>query len=194
MLDGHFLLLSAQGTVFLFEVVHRFDQFVNAVFEFFELLFGNVVEVCFAHALNSRRLGELGQPKSVTKSSLNREWQQGFVTILLCADIISSLVVIYVVKSMSEEFVLSKQAVVVEGVAHNGKPCRIVDNTGKIPRDELQTTLDQLIESKSFGLSGRSLAGGNTISIGAAEYGHIQFGDDLYRMILKPYEALLEGF
>lgn len=95
---------------------------------------------------------------------------------------------------MSEAYEFSDHAVVLEGVAHNGKPCRIVDNTGGIDRDELQATLDQLISDKAFGISGKSVLGGNTIAIGAAEYGHVQFGDDIYRMILKPYEAIVDTF
>ena len=89
---------------------------------------------------------------------------------------------------------ISDNATVIEGVAHNGKPCRIVDNTGEIDRGELQALLDDLIENKQFGLAGRSLAGGNTITLGAPDFTHMQFGDDLYRFILLPYEARIETF
>ncbi len=89
---------------------------------------------------------------------------------------------------------LSERAVIVEGVAHNGRPCRVVDNTGHIDRAELKALLDTLIEQKSFGLSGLSQAGGNTITVGGPEFTHIQFGERLYRLILLPYEARLEAF
>lgn len=84
--------------------------------------------------------------------------------------------------------------VVVEGVAHNGKPCRVVDVTGTIPRSELEVFLADLIAQRRFGLSGLSDAGGSTITIGGSEYGHVQFGEHLYRCILHPYEARLEAF
>ena len=85
-------------------------------------------------------------------------------------------------------------AVVIEGVAHNGKPCRIVDNTGTVARDELESLLAELIEQRRFGLSGRSLAGSDCIRLGEPEFTHIQLGTELYRFILLPYEARIEAF
>lgn len=87
-----------------------------------------------------------------------------------------------------------EQAVIVEGVAHNGKSCRIVDNTGTIPHDELEALLAELIEQRRFGLSGRSLAGSDRIRLGEPEFTHIQLGGELYRFILLPYEARIEVF
>lgn len=89
---------------------------------------------------------------------------------------------------------LSEQAQILDGVAQNGRPCRVVDNTGTIAKAELQEFLDALIEQKRFGLSGLSAKGGNTITLGAPEFTHIQFGETLYRFILFPYEARLEAF
>ena len=89
---------------------------------------------------------------------------------------------------------LSERAVIIEGVAHNGKPCRIVDNTGTVERGELDALLAQLIGEKQFGLAGRSMAGGNTIKLGAPEFTHIQLGAEIYRFILLPYEARIEAF
>jgi len=86
------------------------------------------------------------------------------------------------------------EATVIQGVAHNGKPCRVIDRTGRIGTGDLNDLLATLIEQRRFGLSGLSALGGNTISIGAPEFGHIQIGDHLYRMTLRPYEAILEGF
>lgn len=83
---------------------------------------------------------------------------------------------------------------IVEGVAHNGKPCRIVDNTGSIERSELEGLLGQLIEQKRFGISGLSAAGSNSIRLGAPDFTHIQIVDQLYRLILLPYEARIEAF
>lgn len=89
---------------------------------------------------------------------------------------------------------LSPQAVILEGVAHNGKPCRIVDNTGRVPREELRSLFDELIAQRRFGLSGRSAAGGTTIRLGAPEFTHVQLGGELYRLILFPYEARIDVF
>ena len=86
------------------------------------------------------------------------------------------------------------KAVVIEGVAHNGKPCRIIDNTGTVARAELEALLAELIEQRRFGLSGRSLAGSASIRLGEPDFTHIQLGDELYRFILLPYEARIEVF
>ena len=89
---------------------------------------------------------------------------------------------------------INEHATIIEGVAHNGKPCRIVDNTGTIEREALRSLLDQLIADQRFGLTGLSCAGGNTIKLGAPEFTHLQIGETLYRFILLPYEARLETF
>jgi hypothetical protein len=89
---------------------------------------------------------------------------------------------------------LSEKAVVIEGQAHNGRSCRLVDNTGTVARDVLEGLLSDLIESRRFGLSGLSAGGSGTIRLGAPEFTHIQLGDHVYRLILLPYEARLEVF
>lgn len=89
---------------------------------------------------------------------------------------------------------ISPQAVILEGVAHNGRACRIVDNTGRVPREELRALLEALIAERRFGLSGRSAAGGNTIRLGAPEFTHVQLGGELYRLVLFPYEARIDVF
>jgi len=89
---------------------------------------------------------------------------------------------------------ISPQATVIEATAHNGKPCRIVDNTGTVPRHELQRLLDELIEERRFGLGGLSASGSNAITVGAPAFTHIQIGEGLYRFILFPYEARIEAF
>lgn len=89
---------------------------------------------------------------------------------------------------------LSPHAKVVEGVAHNGKPCRIVDNTGRVPDKEMLKLLNQLIEDGHFGLSGRSLSGDGHMMIGAPDFTHIQIEEGIYRFILFPYEARIEAF
>lgn len=85
-------------------------------------------------------------------------------------------------------------ATVIEGVAHNGKPCRIVDNTGSVDPREMQEVLDALIAEKRFGLGGMSAKGGNTINLKEPAVSPVQFGDTLYRLLLFPYEARIERF
>lgn len=85
-------------------------------------------------------------------------------------------------------------ATVLESIAHNGKPCRIVDNTGEVPRPELQEVLDALVREKKFGVGGLSASGGSTISLNQPATTHIQFGDKLYRLLLFSYEARIEAF
>ena len=88
---------------------------------------------------------------------------------------------------------LSPQAVIVEGVTQNGKPCRLIDNTGTIPSLELKKLLQELIDRKEFGIKGLSGADG-TIQVGALRGTHIQIGESLFRLLLSPYEARIEKF
>lgn len=89
---------------------------------------------------------------------------------------------------------IGPEATIIEGVAHNGHPCRIVDNTGTVDAKELRAVLDTLIADRRFGMGGLSAKGGTTIPIGRGENGHIQFGDQLYRILLFPYEAHIDIF
>lgn len=85
-------------------------------------------------------------------------------------------------------------ATIIEGTAHNGKPCRVVDNTGTIPRAELEQLLADLIEQKRFGLNALSATGSSAIKLGEPQFTHLQMGEELYRFLLFPYEARLEEF
>lgn len=85
-------------------------------------------------------------------------------------------------------------AVILDGIAHNGKPCRLVDNTGSVARAELEALFAALIREKQFGLQGLSGDGGNAIKIGAARFSHVQLGTALYRLLLFPYEARIEKY
>jgi len=89
---------------------------------------------------------------------------------------------------------IDSKAVILEGVTHNGRICRLVDNTGGIGRAALGELLDTLIRERRFGGGGLSPKGGNAITIGAPQYGHIQLGDQLYRLLVFPYEARIERF
>ncbi len=85
-------------------------------------------------------------------------------------------------------------ATIIEGVAHNGKPCRIVDNTVSVDPTELRELLDALIRDRRFGLQGLSVAGSDRISIDQPIGTHIQLGKDIYRILMFPYEARIERF
>lgn len=89
---------------------------------------------------------------------------------------------------------LSPGAVIVEGVAHNGRACRLIDNTGGIARAELDGLLAALVAERKFGLRGLSSQGGSGIALGVPEFSHIQLGDDIYRLIILTYEARIERF
>ena len=89
---------------------------------------------------------------------------------------------------------LTPDAQVIEGQTRRGKPCRVVDNTGTVAEEELRTLLNELIEQDQFQPLGLSMAGGNSIQIGAPQTAHVQLGDDLYRLIVLDYEARIEGF
>jgi hypothetical protein len=84
-------------------------------------------------------------------------------------------------------------ATTIEGIAHNGKPCRVIDNTGDLNEAELVQFLGDLIEQKQFGIKGLSASDG-TIKLGQPQATHIQFGETLYRLLLFPYEARIEAF
>lgn len=86
------------------------------------------------------------------------------------------------------------EATIVESVTHSGKPCRVVDNTGTVDRNELEQLLNDLIDRKQFGIRGLSAKGESTIRLGEPEFTHMQFGSAIYRLLLFPYEARLEKF
>lgn len=85
-------------------------------------------------------------------------------------------------------------ATIITGVAHNGHPCRILDNTCSVPRQDLAEVLGALIAERRFGVAALSAHGSGVLSIGHPEGTHIQFGDRLYRLLLFPYEARIEDF
>ncbi len=89
---------------------------------------------------------------------------------------------------------INANAVIVDGKMDNGHACRLVDNTGDIDHGTLEELLRALIFERRFGGAGLSPAGGNTVTIGTPQYGHIQIGERLYRLLIFPYEARIEQF
>jgi hypothetical protein len=89
---------------------------------------------------------------------------------------------------------LSEQAVIVEGRARNGGPCRVVDSTGTVDHGLLGELLVDLVQARRFGLSGMSAPGTEAIRLGAPDFPHIQRGRGVNRLILFSCEARLEAF
>ncbi|HKK14229.1 MAG TPA: hypothetical protein VKA14_06165 [Gammaproteobacteria bacterium] len=83
---------------------------------------------------------------------------------------------------------------VIEGRTRSGRPCRIVDSTGRADPRDLKELLDDLIREDRFGVQGMSAAGENRITLGAPQFTHIQLGTELYRLIVSRYEARVEPF
>lgn len=82
-----------------------------------------------------------------------------------------------------------------EGSTLRGKPCVLINNTGRcLPREDLADILRALIENDRFGFRTLSAAGGNAIEMARRESTHVQIGDDLYRLIVFRYEARIENF
>jgi len=81
----------------------------------------------------------------------------------------------------------------IKGTTLNGKPCKIIDATTTLSHDILQELLNDFIKKRSFGLSGYS-QDGQTIKLNQARFSHIQIQNQLYRLILLPYEARIEKF
>ncbi|MDH5377641.1 MAG: hypothetical protein OEX00_04905 [Gammaproteobacteria bacterium] len=81
----------------------------------------------------------------------------------------------------------------IHGKTQRGKPCKIVDNTASVCREELERLLITLIEEDSFGLKGIS-DGEGRINLDKPELAHIQIGEKLYKLLLYRYEAHIEKF
>lgn len=92
-----------------------------------------------------------------------------------------------------DPFPISSQAVTVEGVTHNGKKCRIIDNTGTISTEELERLLSDLVQQKQFGVLAQT-SGDGRLNLGGGRGGHIQVNGTLYRLVLYPYAAIIENF
>ena len=78
---------------------------------------------------------------------------------------------------------------------HQGKSCRLIDNTGRhLPETECRDILSALIENQLFGFRSLSAQGGDTIDLARRESSHIQIDEQLYRLIVYRYEARIENF
>jgi len=85
------------------------------------------------------------------------------------------------------------QPTVLRALTHTGHACQLTDVTGSISSVELSKLLNDLIATKAFGLSAMSTDSA-TIKLDAPKLAHIQIGDELYRLLLFPYEGRIEKF
>ena len=89
---------------------------------------------------------------------------------------------------------IGETAIIVQGIALNGKPCRLVDNTGTASEEILRDLLANLIRERCFGFSVSSGGGESTVSLDRPTFGHVQLDERVYRLIVRKYEARLEAF
>ncbi len=90
---------------------------------------------------------------------------------------------------------LRADAVRLAGTTRRGKPCELIDNTGRgLPRAELEALLAALIENDRFGFALASAKGGATLALDRLEAAHVQVAGELYRLFVHRYTARLERF
>ena len=94
---------------------------------------------------------------------------------------------------IESELKINKNAPKVSGTNHNDKKCELFDNTCSIPQQELKVLLAQLIADKHFGINALSASDG-IIYLDKPKLSHIQIKDDLYRLYLYRYHAIIESF
>ena len=91
------------------------------------------------------------------------------------------------------EFQLTPDAVVIEASNSRGKTCQLIDNTGTIDPKELNELLAELIQANQFGINALSSTDG-VLNLDKPRLSHIQLGDNLYRLVLLRYQAIIENF
>lgn len=91
------------------------------------------------------------------------------------------------------EIKISESANKITSSLSNGRQCKLYDNTGLIPDLELRGLLDQLIQDSLFGINALSSSDG-IIYLDKPKLSHIQINDDLYRLYLYRYHAIIENF
>ena len=94
---------------------------------------------------------------------------------------------------LPDEITLNHGANVVEARNSRGKICQLIDNTGTIENSQLINLLNQLIQDEQFGINALSSMDG-TLNIDKPRLSHIQIHDELYRLLLLRYQAVIEKF
>ena len=98
----------------------------------------------------------------------------------------------YELKS-NANYQINTHAKIIRGKTENGKPCQLIDNTGTIDDCELDSLLNQLLSDKQFGINALSSSNG-VIAIDKPRLTHIQIKDELYRLLIFRYDAIIEKF
>jgi len=88
---------------------------------------------------------------------------------------------------------ISENATKISSITHNNKTCELFDNTASIPVSELTELLNQLVQDRHFGINALSSSDG-IILINKPKLSHIQINNDLYRLYLYRYHAIIEHF
>lgn len=91
------------------------------------------------------------------------------------------------------ELKINENATKITSYTANNKKCELFDNTSSISTQELEKLLAQLIEDKHFGVNALSASDG-IIYLDKPKLSHIQIKDDLYRLYLYRYHAIIENF
>ena len=86
----------------------------------------------------------------------------------------------------------TETGITVEGRTRRGRPCRLIDRTGTLSRETLESLLADLVEQDQFGALG--LSEGEVLSLDAPRFTHIQLEGRLYRFFLYRYHAVIETF
>ena len=91
------------------------------------------------------------------------------------------------------ELKINENATKVTSKTLNNKECKLYDNTCSLPQQELEELLAQLIQDRHFGINAMSASDG-IIYLDKPKLSHIQIKDDLYRLYLYRYHAIIESF
>jgi len=96
-------------------------------------------------------------------------------------------------EKLTNNIEIQENATIVNGETNNGKSCKLADNTGEIKKNELEQLLNGMIDDQLFGIHAMSSSDG-IISLDKPKLSHIQVDDDLYRLYLFRYHAIIEKF
>ncbi len=83
-------------------------------------------------------------------------------------------------------------SITVEGLTRRGRPCHLTDKTATLSPETLESLLQDLIDQEQFGVLG--VTQGDTLSLGAPRFSHIQLEGRLYRLLVFRHHATIEEF
>ncbi len=85
----------------------------------------------------------------------------------------------------------TEKCATVEGRSRRGRPCRLIDRTGILSREILESLFAELVEQDQFGALG--LSEGEVLSLDAPRFTHTQLEGRLYRFFYR-YHPVIETF